>query len=120
MTTATALRLVTSEPVDAAITDFLSVGSALPADQEITSVPPSTLVSTATNLMRQGNFSQLPVTLGRSVIGVFTHTSFATALADASMTGAVGMMEVDGFLLTPRYVRVTDRIDETVVRWLNE
>lgn len=120
MTVATAMRLAVSAATTSTMADVLSVGSALPPDQEVTSVAPQTSVRDAILVMREHNFSQLPVTVKRSVLGVFTFVSLASLLVDIEEPAGLGELPVDGFLATPHYVRVTDRLDEAVVRWLDD
>jgi CBS domain-containing protein len=120
MKLATAIKLTVPDAASAVMADFLSVGNALPDDQDVVSVEPRTPVGDAVRLMREGDFSQVPVTVDRAVVGVFTYGALASVLADADVLGRVAELPVDGFLVTPHYVRVTDRFDYAVVRWLDE
>jgi CBS domain-containing protein len=60
--------------------EFLRVAKVVPADQEILSVLPGTKVREALDLMDERGFSQLPVVVGGTVIGVFSYRSLAHGL----------------------------------------
>jgi CBS domain-containing protein len=89
---------------------FHLVNSLLPDEQNVVSVPPSTLVREALELMRVHGFSQLPVMEGDLVLGVFSYRSFAARAAELGAV-AVDRIEVDDCLEEFEFVRVTAEIE---------
>jgi CBS domain-containing protein len=59
---------------------FHRVNSVIPDDQKLISVPPEMPVSEALALLDEHGFSQVPVVVGREVLGLFSHRSFSRAV----------------------------------------
>jgi predicted transcriptional regulator len=75
------LRLIPDAHEETGIREFFRVAKVVPLDQDIVSVPPGTKVKDALEVMREYDYSQLPVMAGRVVVGVFTYRSLARGLA---------------------------------------
>ena len=61
---------------------FHRVNNVLPEDQEPLFISYNTPVSNALSLMEENNYSQLIVTTGEEVLGVFSYKSFASKLPE--------------------------------------
>ena len=59
---------------------FHRLNSVLPVDQQIVAVAPDMLCVDALKKMKEHRFSQLPVVVGREVLGLFSYRSFADAV----------------------------------------
>jgi CBS domain-containing protein len=91
---------------------FFRVARIIPPDQEILSVPPSTKVREALDLMDQRGFSQLPVVAGGTVIGVFTYRSLARSLHSVRRQDNPLDMSVDDLLEDLAFVRPEAEVGE--------
>jgi predicted transcriptional regulator len=92
---------------------FHRLNSVLPVDQEIISVLPETSATEALNLLSRHGFSQLPVMIGKQVLGLFSYRSFARTVIDLSAEMQGGKIKpqeifVEDCIDTPTYARVTD------------
>jgi predicted transcriptional regulator len=61
---------------------FLRVNNFVPEDQELLWVSAESSVLQALTLMREKNYSQIPVKAGEKVLGVFSYRSFATQIIE--------------------------------------
>lgn len=59
---------------------FHRLNSVLPVDQQIVAVAPDMPCVDALKKMKEHRFSQLPVVVGREVLGLFSYRSFADAV----------------------------------------
>ena len=59
---------------------FHRLNSVLPQEQKVVSVPPDLPAVDALKRMEEHGFSQLPVTVGKEVLGVFSFRSYANAV----------------------------------------
>jgi CBS domain-containing protein len=91
---------------------FFRVARIIPSDQEILSVPPSTKVHEALDLMNQRGFSQLPVVAGGRVIGVFTYRSLASSLHSIRRQDNPLDISVDDLLEDLAFVRPEAEVGE--------
>lgn len=88
---------------------FHRVNRVLPEDQEVLTIPPDMKAAAALALMCKHSYSQLPVVVGESVLGVFSYRSFAHEAAKMESGRSVdGDLTVEEFLEEPTYARVTD------------
>jgi CBS domain-containing protein len=97
---------------------FHRLNSVLPVDQKIVSAAPDMLAVEALGLMREHQFSQLPVVVGREVLGIFSYRTFAEAVVTigkaASKSQKFNPLEllVEDCLEKPTFARVTDEFIE--------
>lgn len=103
----------------ASVTDlFHRLNSVLPIDQQIVSVAPDQLAVDALNIMKEHRFSQLPVVVGREVLGLFSYRSFASAVVKLAENSPKNQrlnpleLLVDECLEKPTFARVTDEFAE--------
>ena len=82
-------------------------------------MPPGTTVAEALEVMRRGDFSQLPVKVGRQVVGVFTYRSLANGLGNVRKQDDPLTVTVDDLLEDLRFVRATDEVT-TILRYMEE
>ena len=59
---------------------FHLVGRLVPDGQQVVAAPPNMTVAEAIRIMSEHNFTQLPVTAGKAVLGVFSFRSLAQRL----------------------------------------
>lgn len=86
---------------------FHRVNSLIPEDQEIRNVSPGTPVCEALQIMREHQYSQLPVMLGRRVIGVVSFRSIATrAIALGHESVDLGSLPVEEFVEDLEYTHI--------------
>lgn len=87
--------------VGSLVATFHQVHSLIPAEQEILTIKPDTRVVDALQLMEKNHYSQLPVVVGKAVLGVFSYRSFsAKALTKqkANRGEWLGELPVEDFL----------------------
>jgi CBS domain-containing protein len=92
---------------------FHLVKRLVPEHQQLITIAPASPVSEALRLMREHNFSQLPVTVGDEVLGLFSYRSFALKLPEVlghSRNAAPLTLHVDLFLDSPTYANGRDEI----------
>lgn len=90
---------------------FHLVKQALPEEQELVCVSSDATVSGALELMRGRNISQVPVTEGREVLGVFSFRSLARGLAKLPRKPAdIGSLPVEEFLEDLHFASITDEL----------
>ena len=93
---------------------FHRLNSVLPQDQQIVAVAPELPVVEALKKMEEHHFSQLPVVVGREVLGLFSYRSFANSVIAHSQTATknqkVNPLEllVEDCLEKATFARVTD------------
>ncbi len=98
---------------------FHRVNSVIPDAQNLISVPPEMPVSEALSLLEKHGFSQVPVVVGREVLGLFSHRSFSSAVIVHSKV-ATKNQKFDPLELIveecmnprPPFARVTDEFAE--------
>lgn len=99
------------EPQEPDLQAAMVVNTMIPEEQEVVTVDPETPVSEALEIMREGDFSQLPVVRGDTLLGLFSYRSFSHEVARRSGQGADwGRMEVIDFLESPEFVHLDDEI----------
>jgi CBS domain-containing protein len=78
---------------------FHMVNRLLPADQRVETVSPETPAREALQLMKERGYSQLPVTQGRTVLGLFSYRAFALeALSTGESGQGLADLPVEEFL----------------------
>lgn len=83
MSAVPSLRVTTGIDAPTPLADlFHRVNRLLPEDQQVFPVASDTTVRKALEMMRELNFSQLPVIDGREVLGIFSHRSLTAKLLD--------------------------------------
>lgn len=93
---------------------FHRLNSVLPLNQEILSVPLELPAAEALALMEEHRFSQLPVIVGREVLGLFSFRSYARAVLTQSQKASKCQrfdpleLLVEDCLEKPEYARLTD------------
>src|SRR6266542_6662147 len=103
-----------SDEESRSVTDlFHRLNSVLPIHQEVVSVLPETPVLEALDLLSRHEFSQLPVMVGKQVLGLFSYRSFSQAvimLSGDAKNQRLNPREmfVDDCIERPTYARVTD------------
>jgi CBS domain-containing protein len=112
-------RTVTQEPGPAhaeaaGVREFFRVKRLIPDTQDLATVPAGTLVRDALRLMDRTGFSQVPVTAGTTVIGVFSYRSLARNLSVVRRQDDPLDAVVDDLLEDLAYVRTSDEIGEIV------
>jgi CBS domain-containing protein len=98
-------------PPEMLSTYFHMVNRLVPDGQIVVSIPPETPAREALDLMSKRGYSQLPVTQGDSVLGLFTYRAFALEVArngDAKLDAP--SLPVEEFLEheNPAYARLSD------------
>jgi len=96
---------------------FHMVNRLLPKDQVVEAVEPETPARDALELMASKGYSQLPVKLGNSVLGVFTYRGFALEVArQGAGKEDPGDLPVEEFLHheKPAYARLSDEFRELI------
>lgn len=89
----------------------------LPEDQDVERVPQGTSVMDALGLMRRFDYSQLPVTEGLTVVGLFSHRSLAEGLgrqASNARPRSVADLTVLEFADRPRFIAGNDDLEAVV------
>ncbi|MDA2923113.1 CBS domain-containing protein [Acidobacteria bacterium AH-259-L09] len=90
---------------------FHLVKQVLPDEQEIKTVPPTTKVREALQLMRKYNFSQVPVVQGNEVLGVFSYRSLTQRLSKLPEKERDPLvLPVEEFLEDLKFARITDEL----------
>lgn len=102
------------------VTDlFHRLNSVIPLDQQVVAVRPEVLAYEALQTMEENGFSQLPVVVGREVLGIFSYRSYAKAIVKhASSTPASQKfnpleLPVDECLEPADFARVSDEF----IKW---
>lgn len=109
--------LSTSDYTNMSITElFHRINRLLPDDQEVLTVPGEMLASEALQIMRQHDYSQLPVAVGAEVLGLFSYRSFSEAvIADGACRGNakidLGDLTVEECIEKAEFARVTDEFN---------
>jgi len=102
--------------------EFHTVNHLIPDDQELQKIPPDTLVIDVLKTMRQNHYSQIPVMVGNTVLGVFSYRSFAENFAKISSMKEkpdLGQLRVIDFIEKPNYVQVSEDI-EVILKSLSD
>ncbi len=87
--------------------NFHQVQDLIPDEQELLTIKPSTKVKDALKLMKEHHYSQLPVVVGRAVLGVFSYRSFGEkALTRQKANGNkwLGELPVDDFIEEYKFI----------------
>ena len=88
---------------------FHRLNRVIPENQELFTVPPDMKASEALALMAERGFSQLPVVVGKEVLGLFSYRSFAREVVRRKPERFVpGDLAVEDCLERPAFARVTD------------
>ena len=88
---------------------FHRVNNILPEEQEALCIPMHMPVAEALTLMEQNNFSQIPITAGKIVLGTFSYRSFAQKIS--AFTGEkldLNQMQVREFVEQVEFIDVMD------------
>lgn len=95
--------------------DFLfRVNDCVPADQyDVETINADTSVRDALSVMRGTGYSQLPVKVGRSVVGVFSYQSFAHEVIDASSVDLV-VLRASDCMQDLRFVRASEDVNDVL------
>lgn len=94
---------------------FHLVRSLVPQDQRLFTASPDMTVAEAIQIMRQHNFSQLPVIAGDTVLGVFSFRSLASGLLKIEGgTEQLSDLPVDEFVEHFRFVQPSDNWESTL------
>lgn len=110
----------TREPDPPSLTElFHRLNSVIPDDQKLLTVEPEMPVADALDLLDKHRFSQVPVVVGREVLGIFSHQTFAQAVMTQSLA-APQNRKFDALELTvedcmdpkPSFAHVTDEFVE--------
>ncbi len=97
---------------------FHRLNSVLPENQKVVCVAPDILAVEALDKLKEYRFSQLPVVVGREVLGLFSYRSFANAVVTlgrgATKNQKFNPLEllVEDCLDKPTFARVTDEFAE--------
>ena len=112
-----AINLIGSE--SRSVTElFHCLNSLLPLDQQIVDVSPDLLAVDALKKMDEHRFSQLPVVVGRAVLGVFSYRSFSNIVIKHSQTATKNQkfnpleLRVEDCMEKATFARVTDDFDQ--------
>ncbi|WP_421118586.1 CBS domain-containing protein [Aquihabitans daechungensis] len=89
---------------------FHVVNDLVPDGQELVTVPPDASVEEAMQLMRDHDYSQLPVLSGPNVLGLFSYRSLASHLPTAKQR--VLDRDVEDLSDEPDFARVTDDLQD--------
>jgi CBS domain-containing protein len=88
---------------------FHLVRQVLPEKQDLISVPPKTTVEKALEIMNEKNISQLPVVVGKEVLGVFSYRSFGENVRKLpEKERKVLSLPVEEFLEDLKFAKYTD------------
>lgn len=109
------LRLIRGNgPPPSLLDAFHRINSVLPEDQVIEYVEADTTVGHALALMREHNFSQVPVLAGSHVLGVFSYRSFGRQAADLCAENVnIGELTVDEFVEPLAYAGVYEDLPKS-------
>ena len=98
---------------------FHRVGRLIPEDQEILTIQPDMRAADALAQMEELAYTQLPVVVGRTVLGLFSYRSFSLGVARmGEKAGDAADLPVQEFLEKPVYARVTDEFT-AIIEHLN-
>lgn len=92
------------------VREFFHVAKLIPERQDIVSVAPGTVVRVALELMRTHGFSQLPVMIRGTTIGVFSYRSLAHGLDMVRRNDDPLDCLVEDFVEDIAYVRASDEV----------
>ena len=99
---------------------FHLVGNLIPEGQDLVTISPQESVANAMTLMKEHNFSQLPVTVGSYVLGVFSYRSFATGLLlMGDINEPIRDLPVEEFVESLQFVQASDNW-EAILTHLNQ
>jgi predicted transcriptional regulator len=117
---------MSNDPLFRSLEDFPSItelfhriNRVIPDEQKIVSVPPEMPVTDALELMDKHEFSQVPVVVGREVLGLFSYRSFSRAVIKLSQTATknkkfepLELVVEECMNPKPDFARVTDEFVE--------
>jgi predicted transcriptional regulator len=98
---------------------FHQINRVLPEQQKLLSFPPDMSAADAVALLQSRGFSQAPVVIGGSVLGIFSYRSFSLKCAEFSASDAQkekrmpNQLTVEECLEQFDYVRITEEIERT-------
>ena len=88
---------------------FHLIKKVLPDEQQPIIFHPETPVSEALSVMREKNFSQVPVVAGKEVLGVFSYRSFAEGIVKLPVSEQKPLaLPVEEFLEDLKFAQITD------------
>jgi predicted transcriptional regulator len=94
---------------------FHRINNVIPEDQELLCVSLDTPVLEALSLMKEKNYSQVPITAGEEVLGVFTYRSFALKIQSFLENKAnLNYLTVGDFIETAEFVHVLEDLVKTI------
>jgi CBS domain-containing protein len=107
------LKVAQSQPAPGDVAAlFHRLNRVLPENQIVVCVAPATKVSDALEKMRKAGFSQLPVTEGDAVLGIFSYRSLAEGAVRLRKTRIdLGDLSVEDFVEKVHFAHVTDEFD---------
>ena len=98
---------------------FHRLNSVIPDGQKLITIEPETPVAEAIELLDRHGFSQVPVVVGREVLGLFSYRSFSSAVIKYSQTaGKNKKLEILDLTVEecmnskPLYARITDEFSD--------
>ena len=98
---------------------FHRVGRLIPEAQEVLTIPPDMRAVDALAHMERHAYTQLPVVVGRAILGMFSYRSFSLGVARmGEKAGKAANLPVEEFLEKPTYARVTDEFT-AIIKHLN-
>ena len=90
---------------------FHSLGRILPEEQELITVDPSTPVKDAISIMKEHNFTQIPIVTGNQVLGVFSYRSFAEGITGLyTKERDICELPVEGFCEDLKFAMISDEL----------
>ena len=96
---------------------FHRLNRVIPENQVITKVAPTTTVSEALCAMKKAGYSQIPVVVGDSVLGVFSYRSVALGLLNLGRPKrGICELPVEEFIEKAHFARITDDFATTFDR----
>lgn len=97
---------------------FHRLNSVLPVDQKVVAVAPDTFAVDALKTMSTHGYSQLPIMVGKEVLGIFSYRSFSRAIIMHCQGGAgndvvaPNELTVEDCRETAAFARVTDEFNQ--------
>lgn len=81
--------------------------------QEVVTLPPETSVAEALKLMRERNFSQIPIVENGEVLGVFSYRSFSQGLLELDKVAIKPLMlSIEEFAEKIDFAKITDELTD--------
>jgi CBS domain-containing protein len=90
---------------------FHLIKQVLPEEQEVVTCSPDTPVAQVLQIMREGNFSAIPVVAGNEILGAFSYRSFAEGLVRLTKKEREPLvLPVEEFLEDLQFAQITDEL----------